>query len=63
MGEVLDVYWDFSKPGGHYLGRILAGMDPKKPSLENCRLIEIFGNPMKNEDAASAMDLLFGTIL
>ena len=33
MGKVLDVYWHFSEPGDHYLGRILAGMDPKKASF------------------------------
>jgi hypothetical protein len=28
-GSILDVYWPFSEPGDQYLGRILAGLDPK----------------------------------
>jgi hypothetical protein len=30
MGSVLDVHWHFAEPGDHYLGHILAGLDPKK---------------------------------
>ena len=33
MGKVLDVYWHFSEPGDHYLGRILAGLDPSLHSF------------------------------
>ena len=33
MGKILDVYWHFSEPGDHYLGRILVGMDPKRASV------------------------------
>jgi hypothetical protein len=39
MGSVLDVYWHFSEPGDHYLGRILAGLDPKKSLLRLCHHI------------------------
>ena len=28
MGAVLDVYWHFCAPGDHFLGRVLAGLDP-----------------------------------
>ena len=30
MGAVLDVYWQFSDAGDHFLGRVLAGLDPNK---------------------------------
>ena len=33
MGAVLDVYWHFSEPGDHFLGRVLAGLDPNKPQF------------------------------
>jgi hypothetical protein len=33
MGSILDVYWHFSEPWDHYLGRILAGLDLKKSSF------------------------------
>jgi hypothetical protein len=26
--QILDIYWHFAKPGDHYLGRCLAGLDP-----------------------------------
>jgi hypothetical protein len=28
LGKILDIYWHFAKPGDHYLGRCLAGLDP-----------------------------------
>ena len=33
MGAVLDVYWHFCAPGDHFLGRVLAGIDPNKPDF------------------------------
>ena len=63
MGKVLDVYWHFSKPGDHYLGRILAGMDPKKPAFGELPPHWNFGNAMENADVSNGMYLLFGPIL
>ena len=63
MGKVLDVYWHFSEPGDHYLGRILAGMDPKKASFGNLPPHWILENPIANEDVLKAMKMLFGPIL
>ena len=33
IGAVLDVYWHFAKPGDHYLGRVLSGLDPNHPDF------------------------------
>ena len=40
MAKVLDVYWNFSEPGDHYLDRILTVMNPKKDLLGIYLLIE-----------------------
>jgi hypothetical protein len=29
MGKVFDVYWTFAQTGDQYLGKILAGFDPR----------------------------------
>ena len=63
MGKVLDVYWHFSEPGDHYLGRILAGMDPKKASFGDLPPHWSIPNPMEIPEIALAMELLFGPIL
>lgn len=63
MGKVLDVYWHFSEPGDHYLGRILAGMDPKKASFGGLPPHWTMSNPIENEDILCAMNMLFGPIL
>ena len=33
MGAVRDVYWRFCAPGDHFIGRVLAGIDPNKPKF------------------------------
>ena len=63
MGKVLDVYWHFSEPGDHYLGRILAGMDPKMASFGDLPPHWSILNPMEIPDIALAMEMLFGPIL
>ena len=63
MGKVLDVYWHFSEPGDHYLGRILAGLDPTNASFGNLPPHWILNNSMENDDISHAMTLLFGPIL
>ena len=63
MGKVLDVYWHFSEPGDHYLGRILAGMDPSSHSF-GC-LPPHFNriDPLQDPDIQSAMDMIFGPVM
>ena len=63
IGKVFDVYWHFSEPGDHYLGRILAGLDPTNASFGNLPPHWILNNPMENEDISHAMTLLSGPIL
>ena len=33
MGAVLDIYWQFYAPGDHFLGRLMAGLDPNKTGV------------------------------
>jgi hypothetical protein len=33
LGQILDIYWHFTEPGDHYLGRCLAGFDPNSPDF------------------------------
>jgi hypothetical protein len=63
MGSVLDVYWPFSEPGVYYLGRILAGLDPKKSSFETLPPHRTIVNPLENEHVALATDRLYGRIM
>ena len=60
MVKVLAVYWNFLDPGDHYLDRMLASMDPKKPYLGNLPPYWKLQNLVKNEDVAHAMNMLFG---
>ena len=64
MGAVLDVYWHFSEPGDHFLGRVLAGLDPNKPEFSTMPphfMKE--GNLMDDPDICEAMHLMYGPIL
>jgi hypothetical protein len=63
MGAVLDVYWHFSEPGDQYLGRILAGLDPKKASFASLPPHWILANPLSNGRVALAMEMLYGQIM
>jgi hypothetical protein len=63
MGSVLDVYWHFAEPGDHYLGRILAGLDPKKSSFASLAPHWMLVNPMENERVKLAMTMLYGRIM
>ena len=64
MGSVLDIYWHFCAPGDHFLGRVLAGLDPNK--LEFASLPPHFMtefDPMEDPDISEAMHLMYGPIL
>ena len=63
MGAVLDVYWHFSEPGDHYLGRILACLDPTKPSFGTLPPHFNVIDPMSNPDIKWAMRMMYGSIL
>ena len=34
LGVIIDIYWKFAEKGDHYLGRILAGLDPDSESFD-----------------------------
>ena len=53
----------FSEPGGHYLGRILAGLNTTKASFRNLPSHWKSNNPMENEDILCIMNMLFEPIL
>lgn len=57
------IYWQFSEPGDHYLGKILTGLDPKNASFGDLPPCWILNNPMDNEDASHAMSLSLSPIL
>ena len=64
MGAVLDFYWHFCAPGDHFLGRVLASLDPNKP--EFAYLLPHFMtefDPMGDPDISEAMHLMYGPIL
>ena len=64
MGAVLDVYWHFAEPGDHFLGRILAGLDPNKSEFATLPPHFIMeGNLMDDEDVKEAMHMMYGPIL
>ena len=64
MGAVLDVYWYFCASGDHFLGTVLAGLDPNKlefASLPTHFMTEF--DPMEDPDILEAMNLVYGPIL
>ena len=64
MGAVLDVYWHFSEPGDHFLGRVLTGLDPNKSEFATAPphfMME--GNLMEDKDIHAAMYMMYGPIL
>jgi hypothetical protein len=63
MGPVLDVYWHFASTGDHYLGRILAGLDPNAPDFGVLPPHWTTSNPMGNDLIKRAMVMLYGPIL
>jgi hypothetical protein len=63
IGSVLDVYWHFGSMGDHYLGRILAGLDPNDPSFATLPPHRMLVNPMMDEGVAKAMRMMYGGII
>ena len=63
MGAVLDVYWHFASTGDHYLGRILAGLDPNTPGFGILPPHWTTSNPLENDLIKRAMGMLYGPIL
>ena len=64
MGAVLDVYWHFCEAGDHFLGRVLAGLDPNKAEFATMPPHFILeGDLMEDEDIKAAMNMMYGPLL
>jgi len=64
MGAILDIYWHFSEPGDHFLGQVLARLDPNKSKF--AILPPHFrkeGNLVGDLDIKEAMDMMYCPIL
>jgi len=64
MGVVLDVYWHFSKPGDHFLRKVLTGLDPNKSNFATLPLhfkkeVNIIGG----SDIKEVMHMMYSPIL
>lgn len=60
LGVILDIYWKFAEAGDHYLGRILAGLDPCSDKFGI--LPPHFTVPIENDIVQEGMNLCFGNI-
>ena len=63
LGKILDIYWHFAAPGDHYLGRVLALLDPTSPDFATLPPHWNMSDPMGNAKVKEAMNLMFATIL
>lgn len=63
LGRVLDLYWHFAEPGDHFLGRVLAGLNPSSDEFATLPPHWVLDDPMSNERVSEAMNLMFATIL
>ena len=61
MGKVFDIYFKFGEFGDHYLGRVLAGLDPNSASFS--QLAPYFKEGIENIYIKRAMGGMFGDIL
>ena len=61
LGIILDIYWKFAEAGDHYLGRILAGLDPCSEKFGV--LPPHFTVPIENEFIKEGLNICFGNII
>ena len=61
QGTVQDIYFNFAQPGDHYIGRMLAGLDPNSTSFRV--LPPHFKCGLENEHVQRALNMCFGRIL
>ena len=64
MVSVLDVYWHLCAPGDHFLGVVMAGIDPNKPKfapLPPHSMTEF--DHMEDPGILEAMHLMYGPVL
>ena len=63
LGRILDIYWHFSEPGDHYLGRCLAGLDANSEDFAILPPHFTVGDPMQNARIREAVELMYGPAL
>ena len=63
LGQDYDVHWHFSAPGDTFLGRILAGFDPKEAKFAKPPPHWKVSEPLENEVIEEGMEVMFGPIL
>ena len=63
MSKVLDAYLHFAQPGDCYLGRVLACLDPLKPTFNILPPHFNVVDPFENHDIVKALDLMYRPIL
>ena len=63
MGKVLDVYWQCSEIGDHYLGRVLAGLNSLSPSFDIMPPHFKCEDPLSDPHIREAMQMMYGPIL
>lgn len=63
QGMVLDVYWHFAAIGDHYLGRVLACLQPNDAGFATLPPHFNVANPMENQFVLEAMRLSFQPIM
>jgi hypothetical protein len=63
QGLVLDVCWHFASIGDHYLGRILAGLQPNDAGFATLPPHFNIPDPMGNADVARAMGMMFHSVI
>ena len=61
QGTVQDIYFNFAQPGDHYIGHMLAGLDPNSTSFRV--LPPHFTCGLENPHVQMALDMCFGRIL
>ena len=61
QGTVQDIYFNFAQPGDHYVGRMLAGLDPNSTRFRV--LPPHFTCGLENPYVKQALDMCFGRIL
>ena len=61
QGKVQDIYFNFAQPGDHYVGRMLAGLNPTSPSFKV--LPPHFTCGLDNKYVKEGIELCYGRIL
>jgi hypothetical protein len=63
LGKILDIYWHFAAPDDHYLGPVLALLDPSSPEFATLPPHWKISDPMGIPNVKEAMHLMYATIL